>query len=161
MNYSDSIKAILLAAINDLSKTPEKYAVKPGVDFIRNRKLGFKDYMLMFLTMEADCIREELYRFFGRTIDAPSKAAFYRQRKKPLWKVLFGIFFLLLTGNFLKNYITVNMNSGPAMVLPVIFSLTLKIRIPILNQMVNLPEDLTRSISMLCFLYLISVLLIF
>jgi len=25
MNYSDSIKAILLAAINDLSKTPEKY----------------------------------------------------------------------------------------------------------------------------------------
>ena len=81
MNYSDSIKAILLAAINDLSKTPEKYAVKPGVDFIRNRKLGFKDYMLMFLTMEADCIREELYCFFGRTIDAPSKAAFYRQRK--------------------------------------------------------------------------------
>ena len=76
-------------------------------------------------------------------------------------KMLFGIFFLLLTGNFLKNYITVNMNSGPAMVLPVIFSLTLKIRIPILNQMVNLPEDLTRSISMLCFLYLISVLLIF
>ena len=45
MNYSDSIKAILLAAINDFSKTPEKYAVKPGVDFIRNRKLGFKDYM--------------------------------------------------------------------------------------------------------------------
>lgn len=82
MNYSDSIKAILLAAINELSKIPENYAVKPGVDFIRNRKLGFKDYMLMFLTMEADCIREELYRFFGRTTDAPSKAAFYKQRKK-------------------------------------------------------------------------------
>ena len=144
MNYSDSIKAILLAAINDLSKTPEKYAVKPGVDFIRNRKLGFKDYMLMFLTMEADCIREELYRFFGRTIDAPSKAAFYRQRKKIREDAFRN---LLLTGNFLKNYITVNVNSGPAMVLPVIFSLTLKIRIPILNQMVNLPEDLTRSIS--------------
>ena len=160
MNYSDSIKAILLAAINDLSKTPEKYAVKPGVDFIRNRKLGFKDYMLMFLTMEADCIREELYRFFGRTTDAPSKAAFYKQRKKSK-KTLFGTFFLLLTENFLESFITVNMNSGPAMVLPVIFFLTLKIRIPILNQMVNLPEDLTRSISMLCFLYLISVLLIF
>lgn len=82
MNYSDSIKAILLAAINELANDPEKYAVKPGVDFIRNRKLGFKDYMLMFLTMEGDCIREELYRFFGRTLDAPSKAAFYKQRKK-------------------------------------------------------------------------------
>ena len=114
----------------------------------------------MFLTMEADCIREELYRFFGRTIDAPSKAAFYRQRKK-IRRMLFGIFFLLLTGNFLKNYITVNMNSGPVMVLPVIFFLTSEDKDTYLNQMVNLPEDLTRSISMLCFLYLISVLLIF
>lgn len=127
MNYSDSIKAILLAAINELSKIPENYAAKPGVDFIRNRKLGFKDYMLMFLTMEADCIREELYRFFDRTTDAPSKAAFYKQRKKSE-KTLFGIFFLLLTENFLKSFITVNMNSEPAMVLPAIFSLTLRIR---------------------------------
>ena len=159
MNYSDSIKAILLAAINELSKIPENYAVKPGVDFIRNRKLGFKDYMLMFLTMEADCIREELYRFFGRTTDAPSKAAFYKQRKKTK-KTLFGIFFLLLTENFLESFITVNMNSGPAMVLPVIFSLTLRIRIPILSLMVNLPEALIRSISMPCFPCLTSALLI-
>ena len=116
MNYSDSIKAILLAAINELSKIPENYAVKPGVDFIRNRKLGFKDYMLMFLTMEAACI--------------------------------------------LDSFITVNMNSGPAMVLPVIFSLTLRIRIPILSLMVNLPEALIRSISMPCFPCLTSALLI-
>lgn len=159
MNYSDSIKAILLAAINELSKIPENYAVKPGVDFIRNRKLGFKDYMLMFLTMEADCIREELYRFFGRTTDAPSKAAFYKKRKKSK-KTLFGTFFLLLTENFLESFITVNMNSGPAMVLPVIFSLTLRIRIPILSLMVNLPEALIRSISMPCFPCLTSALLI-
>ncbi len=32
--------------------------------------------------MEADCTKEELYRYFGRTTDAPSKAAFYKQRKK-------------------------------------------------------------------------------
>lgn len=82
MNYSDSIKAILLATINELAQNPEKYAVKPGVDFTRNRKLGFNDFMLMFLTMEADCIREEIYRFFGRNLTAPSKTAFYKQRKK-------------------------------------------------------------------------------
>lgn len=133
MNYSDSIKAILLAAINDLSKTPEKYAVKPGVDFIRNRKLGFKDYMLMFLTMEADCIREELYRF-SDVLSMHLPKRLFTDSVKRSGKMLFGIFFLLLTGNFLKNYITVNMNSGPVMVLPVIFFLTLKIRIPILNQ---------------------------
>ena len=136
MNYSDSIKAILLAAINDLSKTPEKYAVKPGVDFIRNRKLGFKDYMLMFLTMEADCIREELYRFFGRTIDAPSKAAFYRQRKK-IREDAFRNLLLAFNRKLPKKLYNGKYE----------FSLTLKIRIPILNQMVNLPEDLTRSIS--------------
>jgi hypothetical protein len=32
--------------------------------------------------MEADCIKEEIYRYFGRSTDAPSKAAFYKQRKK-------------------------------------------------------------------------------
>ena len=158
MNYSDSIKAILLAAINELSKIPENYAVKPGVDFIRNRKLGFKDYMLMFLTMEADCIRKELYRFFGRMMHLP-KPLFISSEKKSK-KTLFGTFFLLLTENFLESFITVNMNSGPAMVLPVIFSLTLRIRIPILSLMVNLPEALIRSISMPCFPCLTSALLI-
>ena len=151
MNYSDSIKAILLAAINDLSKTPEKYAVKPGVDFIRNRKLGFKDYMLMFLTMEADCIREELYRFFGRTIDAPSKAAFYRQRKK-------------IREDAFRN---------------LLLAFNRKLPKKLYNDIFLNPEDKDtyfepngkstrgfnqihiRSISMLCFLYLISVLLIF
>ena len=63
MNYSDSIKAILLATINELAAQPEKYAVKPGIDFIRNRKMGFKDYMLMFLTMEGDCIRKSSFGF--------------------------------------------------------------------------------------------------
>ena len=42
MNYSDSIKAILLATINDLSKTPEKYAVKPGVDLSETENLVLK-----------------------------------------------------------------------------------------------------------------------
>lgn len=40
MKYSDSVKAILLAT------EPEKYAVNPGRDFTRNRKMGFKDFML-------------------------------------------------------------------------------------------------------------------
>ena len=160
MNYSDSIKAILLAAINELSKTPEKYAVKPGVDFIRNRKLGFKDYMLMFLTMEADCIREELYRFFDHTTIHLPKPLFISNVKR-LKKPLFGIFFLLLTESFLKSFITVNTNSGPAMGFTVIFSFTFKIGIPILSLMINLPEALIRSISMPCFPCLISALLIF
>lgn len=82
MNNSYAIKTLLLATINEIAADPSKYAVNPGRDFTRNRKLGFHNILLMLLTMEADCIKEELYRFFGRTTDAPSKAAFYKQRKK-------------------------------------------------------------------------------
>ncbi len=82
MKKSDAIKSLLLASINEIAGDPGKYAVKPGRDFTRNRKLAFHDIIQMLLTMEADCTKEELYRYFGRTTDAPSKAAFYKQRKK-------------------------------------------------------------------------------
>lgn len=82
MNYSNEGKSMLFSSIDELVSKPEIYAVKPGRDFSRCRKLGFKDLLLMLLTMEADCIKEELYRYFGRVTSAPSKAAFYKQRKK-------------------------------------------------------------------------------
>lgn len=52
MKYSDSVKAILPAAIDGLAADPEKYAKRPGRDFTRNRKPGFKQLILMLLTME-------------------------------------------------------------------------------------------------------------
>ncbi|MCQ5142420.1 transposase [Enterocloster bolteae] len=82
MKNAAFIKAMLLAALNGIAADPKKYAVNPGKDFTRNRKMGFHDTLLMLLTMEADCIKEELYRYFGRNTDAPSKAAFYKQRRK-------------------------------------------------------------------------------
>jgi len=82
MKYSESIKAKLLTTIHEISTDPSKYAVNPRKDFTRNRKIGIKQLLLMFLTMEGSCIKEELYRYFGRTTDAPSKAAFYKQRQK-------------------------------------------------------------------------------
>lgn len=82
MLYSNAVKSMLFNSINELASDPEKYAVRPGRDFSRYRKLGFRDLVLMLLTMEADSIKEELYRYFGRSTDAPSKAAFYKQRQK-------------------------------------------------------------------------------
>lgn len=54
MKYSDSVKAILLAAIDELAATPEKYAQRPGKDFTRHRKLGFRQLLIMFITMEGN-----------------------------------------------------------------------------------------------------------
>lgn len=82
MKYSYAVKAMLLASIDALAADPHKFAVNPGKDFSRNRKLGFKPLLLMLLTMEAECIKEEIYGYFGRSTDAPSKTAFYKQRQK-------------------------------------------------------------------------------
>lgn len=82
MKNSDAVKSSLLATVNEIAADPEKYAVNPGKDFTRNRKMGFHETIMMLLTMEGDCIKEELYRFFGRNTEAPSKTAFYRQRRK-------------------------------------------------------------------------------
>ncbi len=94
MNNSDVIKTLLLSTINEIAADPSKYAAKPGRDFTRNRKLGFHNILLMLLTMEADCIKEELYRFFGRRTDAPSKAAFYKQRRKLTVDALASLLYL-------------------------------------------------------------------
>lgn len=82
MKYSNVVKAMLFTSIHELAANPEHYVLHPGKDFSRNRKLGFQRLLLMLLTMEGDCIKEELYRYFGRSTDTPSKAAFYKQRKK-------------------------------------------------------------------------------
>lgn len=82
MKYSDSVKAIFTTTMQEFAANPANYAVNPGKDFSRNRKLGIQDFLSMFFTMEGDCIKEEIYRYFGRNTDAPSKAAFYKQRTK-------------------------------------------------------------------------------
>ena len=80
--HSGKVKAMLLKTIDEISADPSKYAVNPGKDFTRNRKMGFNDIIMMLLTMEAGCVKEEIYRYFGRNTNAPSKTAFYRQRQK-------------------------------------------------------------------------------
>lgn len=82
MHFSDHIKTTLMAIIDKMAADPRQFVVNPEKDFTRNRKMGFRDTLLMLLTMEGDCIKEEIYRFFGRNKEAPSKSAFYRQRCK-------------------------------------------------------------------------------
>ena len=82
MHYSDHIKTALMAIIDEIAADPRQFVINPEKDFTRNRKMGLRDTLLMLLTMEGDCIKEEIYRYFGRNKEAPSKSAFYRQRRK-------------------------------------------------------------------------------
>lgn len=82
MKPADVVLSNLLAKIEELTSDPEKIAVEPGKDFTRNRKLGANNLIRMLLTMEAVCINEELYTYFGYTKEVPTKAAFCKQRCK-------------------------------------------------------------------------------
>ena len=95
MKYSSSVKAILFASIHELADNPHLYAKHPGRDFTRNRKLGFQDFLILFLTMEAECIKEELYHYFDRDTSTPSKAAFCKQRSKLRQDALRNLLFAL------------------------------------------------------------------
>ena len=48
MKQTDAIKALLLATLEEISADPIKFAVNPGKDFTRNRKLGFRTTCLCF-----------------------------------------------------------------------------------------------------------------
>lgn len=82
MDNAENIRNVLRSVIGEMSKTPEKFVKNPGKDMIRNRKLGFSTIISLMLTMEGDCTKEEIYRYFGRTEEAPSKAAWFKQRNK-------------------------------------------------------------------------------
>ena len=146
MTYSNLMKQMLMASIDELSKTLEIYAVHPDKDFTRNRKIGFHDFLLL-LTMEDDCLREELYHFFGRSDETPSKAAFYHQRAKlkdgALWELLQIFNQKLQPTLYRERYRLVACYGSVADIFR-----DKKIQKLILNQTINLPEVLIRSISM-------------
>ena len=75
MKNSDVIKSLLFAAVNEIAADPGKYAVNPGRDFTRNRKMGFHDTLLLLLTMEADCIKEGK-QVIIRTLTPKNKPSF-------------------------------------------------------------------------------------
>ena len=82
MSYSTDLKSLLMQSIDELSATPSVFAIDPSRDFTRNRKLNLKNTIHTMLTMEGDCIQEELYTFFGRSNETATTAAFCKQRQK-------------------------------------------------------------------------------
>ena len=72
MNYSVTVKNYLMSDIDAMASTPEAYALNPGKDFTRHRKISFKDLVLLPITMEAGTMRHELYKYFNYQEDTIS-----------------------------------------------------------------------------------------
>lgn len=106
MTNHDFIKSLFEKSLTELASDPARFAVVPGRDFTRNRKINLSDTLRILLTMEGRCIKEELYCYFGRTVDAPSKSALYKQRQKlseSAFPTLFSIFNRKLPRNLFRN----------------------------------------------------------
>lgn len=84
MNYSIKVKNILLSEIDAMASTPEAFAQSPGRDFIRCRKMSFKDLLLFTIAMEAGTIKHELYKYFKYGKNTLSGSAYCQQRNKLL-----------------------------------------------------------------------------
>ncbi len=69
MNYSVTVKNYLMSDIDAMASTPEAYALHPGKDFTRHRKISFKDLVLLPITMEAGTMRHEalFYLYLGKS----------------------------------------------------------------------------------------------
>lgn len=81
MNHSE-VKSLLLSAIDSVSSSIAGYALNPGKDFTRDRKLP-ADKLILFLIAEgSSTTKNELIDFFGIADQPPSSSAFFQQREK-------------------------------------------------------------------------------
>ena len=77
-----NIKRTLKICINEISANPKVFAINPGKDFTRKRKLPFKQVIKSILSMTGKSIRGELMDYFNLTPSMPTVSAFVQQRNK-------------------------------------------------------------------------------
>lgn len=82
MTFPSKIKELLLSDINRLDLEHDNFSKHPGIDFSRNRKLGFQALLHFQLSMESGSVNHELMKYFRYQKDSPTLSAFYQQRCK-------------------------------------------------------------------------------
>lgn len=93
MNYTPkTIKRALKKCITEISTAPELYAVNPGKDFTRNRKLPFESILKSVLSMTGKSLRGELMDFFGADLKTPTVSAFVQQKNKVSFRAFETLF---------------------------------------------------------------------
>ena len=78
----DTVKNIFLDSVCSVSSDISLYAVSPGTDFTRFRKLPPQKLIPFLVSQGASSTRNELLDFFGMDQDRPSASALNQQRAK-------------------------------------------------------------------------------
>jgi hypothetical protein len=81
-NNPKELRETLLSLIHDLKNGPGEHIRKPGVDFVRNRKLPFEKMIISILGMEGSSLTNEILSQYGCSMNVASAAAFVQQRAK-------------------------------------------------------------------------------
>lgn len=87
------LKKLFLTTLDSIDQEKENYVVDPKCDFIRQRKLSFKDILLYILSMGGGTILSELSQLTGG-IPSLTVSAFTQQRYKVKVEVLKKFFHL-------------------------------------------------------------------
>lgn len=83
MEFVQKVKNTLCQIIDHMSSDLTSFVKNLEKDFSRNRKLGFRQLIWFFLSMESGCINHELLKYFEFDAEkTPSASAFIQQRTK-------------------------------------------------------------------------------
>ena len=64
-NYALVIKQQLMAIMDYMASKKEEFVKAPEKDFTRNRKLSFKDTIILMLSMGGGSLNNELMKYFN------------------------------------------------------------------------------------------------
>ena len=85
MSFPQGVKSTLWAIVDSMACHKDSFVKNPGVDFSRDRKLGFVKLLRFFLRIGCGCINHELLKFFSfHPQEVPTASAFIQQRAKLL-----------------------------------------------------------------------------
>lgn len=84
MQFSESVKQVLLEKIQKMAACPKPFVRNPGSDFTRKRKLDFATTLRCLIAMESDSLKKELLELFQYHPDTATASAFNQQREKTL-----------------------------------------------------------------------------
>lgn len=90
------MKEKLNTAINEVCQNPWLFAINPGADFTRTRKMPIRELLRAIFGMRGNSLNKELYDYFKDRDEHITASAFVQQRAKLLPEVKHvNIFFRL------------------------------------------------------------------
>ena len=83
--FAQTMKDTLMGIIDEMAANPRPFVRNPDTDFIRDRKISFRDTINFILSMGGSTLNQELLDYFlFNSLGTPTASAFVQQRAKVL-----------------------------------------------------------------------------